>query len=344
MTTFDPHPFSKLFPPISEEDFGKLAADIKLNGLHQPIVRYQGKILDGNNRYRACELVKIAPKFADFNGDDAQARNYVISANIHRRHLSPDQRRGIIAALLKADPSQSNRQIGEQTKTSHHTVEAVRTEMEATGQIAQLDKTTGADGKTRKRTKSTTPEKEKIKIEYNKPFDRKSATAAYHLHEEHLLDVLQDIGTLSSPGHAVEYGEATIKRLQERIDAMQDEEEEDEEKGISESPTPSFLSAAEITSQFNYSCPSNTACSFVCSGGGLSGTEHVTKLTVYLGTMPLGNNQNAPALFYDFSTRERPNSSGFSISAGLGTLSCQVNGLTLDYVGRPSSRRLPSTK
>ena len=72
MTTLDPHPFSKLFPPISEEDFGKLAADIKLHGLHQHIVLYQGKILDGNNRYRACELVKIAPKFADFNGDDAQ--------------------------------------------------------------------------------------------------------------------------------------------------------------------------------------------------------------------------------------------------------------------------------
>src|SRR5215471_21389583 len=119
--TLEPHPFSAIFPPISDEDFGKLAADIKLNGLHQPIVRYQGKILDGNNRYRACELVKIAPKFADFTGDDAAARNYVISANIHRRHLSPDQRRDIIAALLKADPTQSSRSIGEQTRTSHHT-------------------------------------------------------------------------------------------------------------------------------------------------------------------------------------------------------------------------------
>jgi ParB-like chromosome segregation protein Spo0J len=47
------HDFSKMFPPISEEDFGKLVADIKANGLHQRIVRYQGKILDGNNRYRA---------------------------------------------------------------------------------------------------------------------------------------------------------------------------------------------------------------------------------------------------------------------------------------------------
>src|SRR5262249_40451518 len=146
MTTLDPHPFSKLFPPISEEDFGKLAADIKLNGLHQPIVRYQGKILDGNNRYRACELVRIAPKFADFIGDDAQARNYVISANIHRRHLTADQRREIIAALLKGEPGQSNRMVAAQTNTSHHTVEAVRTELEAGGQIAHQSKTVGKDG------------------------------------------------------------------------------------------------------------------------------------------------------------------------------------------------------
>jgi hypothetical protein len=112
-----------------------------------------------------------------------------------------------------------------------------------------------------------------------------------------------------------------------------------QDKSEPPTPAPPFLAGAEITSQLNYSCPSNTACSFVCSGGGLSGADHVTKLTVYLGTMPLGNDQNAPALFYDFSTRERPNSSGFSISAGLSTLSCQVNGLTLDYVGRPPRRR-----
>jgi hypothetical protein len=55
-----------------------------------------------------------------------------------------------VAELLRADPTQSNRQIAEQTKTSHHTVGAVRNELEATGQIAQLNKTTGADGKTRK--------------------------------------------------------------------------------------------------------------------------------------------------------------------------------------------------
>jgi hypothetical protein len=145
----EPHPLSALFPPISQEDFDKLAADIKLHGLHQPIVLYQGKILDGNNRYRACEDAKKPPKFTDFPGDDAAARNYVISANIHRRHLSPEQRREIIATLLKDNPGQSNRQVAAQTNTSKGTVQDVREELEATGQIGQLETTTGADGKTR---------------------------------------------------------------------------------------------------------------------------------------------------------------------------------------------------
>ena len=62
MSKLEPHPLSKLFPQILPEDFDKLAGDIKLHGLHHPIVLYQGKILDGNNRYRACEDAKIAPK------------------------------------------------------------------------------------------------------------------------------------------------------------------------------------------------------------------------------------------------------------------------------------------
>jgi ParB-like chromosome segregation protein Spo0J len=230
----EPHPLSAIFPPISEEDFGKLAADIKLNDLHQPIVRYQGKILDGNNRYRACELVKIAPKFADFNGDDAAARNYVISANIYRRHLSPDQRRDIIAALLKADPTQSNRQVAEQAKASHVTVGAVREQLEATGQIDQLNETKGADGKTRKRkgkTKGKGSGKGSKAITYQEVVDGKTARNAYHVLEEHLLDALQEINDRSSFDHADEYAQATIEKLQDKLSEMQPgvEEEKREE-------------------------------------------------------------------------------------------------------------------
>ena len=61
----------------------------------------------------------------------------------------------------------------------------------------------------------------------------------------------------------------------------------------------------------------------------------MVKLDMYLGTIPFGGNQNAPAVFYDFSTVEIPHASGFSISVGLSALSCQVNGMTLEYSGPP---------
>jgi len=179
----EPHEFSKLFPPISVEDFDRLVADIKANGLHQRIVRYQGKILDGNNRYRACSLAGIEPTFADFTGIDADAQRYVISANIHRRHLSPDQRREIIAKLLQADPNKSDRTIAATVKVDNKTVAAVRGRMEATEEIPQLDKTTGADGKTRKR-KAGKPKSgvksEKEKITYQKVVNAKTAQQPWH--------------------------------------------------------------------------------------------------------------------------------------------------------------------
>jgi hypothetical protein len=95
-------------------------------------------------------------------------------------------------------------------------------------------------------------------------------------------------------------------------------------------PGPPFPGGSNITFQWDYSCPSGKDCSFSCPGSG--GASHVTKLTIYLGTIPVGSNQD-PAVFYEFSTREIPRANGFSISAGLSILSCQVNGMTLDYSG-----------
>jgi hypothetical protein len=102
---------------------------------------------------------------------------------------------------------------------------------------------------------------------------------------------------------------------------------------------PNAPTGSDITFQWNYSCLSGKDCSFNCPGSG--GASHVTKLTINLGTIPVGSNQ-ALALFYDFSTREIPRANGFSISTALSTLSCQVNGMTLDYSGPPKIERGPA--
>jgi hypothetical protein len=78
--------------------------------------------------------------------------SFVISANIHRRHLTAEQRRDLIAKVLKANPDQSNRQVAEQVKADDKTVAKVRKELEATAEIPQLEKTVGKDGKARKQT------------------------------------------------------------------------------------------------------------------------------------------------------------------------------------------------
>jgi hypothetical protein len=223
------HPFSKMFPPITDEDFDKLVEDIKKWGLLQPIIVYQDKILDGNNRYRACLQARIKPRFLELvEVSDASAQRYVISANIHRRHLSPDQRRALLAELIKADPSQSNRLIAATAKVSHHTVGDVRGELETTGQIAQLQTTTGADGKSRKKKGGKGKGKsggEKEKITYQKVVNAKTALNAYNVLEEHLLDALRDIEEQSDLSQADDCGRRTIEKLEECLGEMQPKEE-----------------------------------------------------------------------------------------------------------------------
>jgi len=94
---------------------------------------------------------------------------------------------------------------------------------------------------------------------------------------------------------------------------------------------------ADASFEWIYSCTNGKGCAFNCAGAGLA--THVTKLTVQLRRLEIGN-ENALALFYDYSTMEVPSGNGFSINTGLGTLSCQVNGMHLDYFGAPNSRLL----
>ena len=100
-------------------------------------------------------------------------------------------------------------------------------------------------------------------------------------------------------------------------------------------PNPPYPGDSNITFEWNYTCPTGQACSFTCPGS--SGASRVTKLQLYLGSIPIGKDQRSTAIFYNFSTQLFPHSNGFSISTGIGVLSCQVNGMRLDYSGPPRS-------
>ena len=90
-TPLMPHKFAELLPLMSESEFAALKADLAVNPQTDKIVLFEGKILDGRNRYRALIELKKEPQFKEFKGTEAQALAYVYSKAVHR-NLSVSQK------------------------------------------------------------------------------------------------------------------------------------------------------------------------------------------------------------------------------------------------------------
>ena len=181
------HPAADLFPLMAPDELKALGEDIKKNGLTSPIAFVTRKdakgwhyqLLDGRNRLDAMELVGVPFKLTLLHGEclidgghaviqpngidsfqpngiDSDPYLYVISANIHRRHLTAEQKRELIAKVLKATPEKSDRQIAETAKTDHKTVASVRAEQEARGEIPHVSTRTDSKGRQQPARKTTT--------------------------------------------------------------------------------------------------------------------------------------------------------------------------------------------
>jgi ParB-like nuclease domain len=107
MAKLEVHPVAGLFPMLADDELAELAADIKERGLLQPIMLdAEGRILDGRNRYEACQKADIKPAFETYAGDDAIG--YALSVNINRRHLSKGQR-AMATAMAYPEPEKGGR-------------------------------------------------------------------------------------------------------------------------------------------------------------------------------------------------------------------------------------------
>ena len=166
----DVHPIADAFPLLEEKELKELAADIERNGLQTEIVVWspkanaKRKLLDGRNRLDAlamlgalefdggCFWIKKQNDKVDLLeercivGGDPEKHAY--SLNVHRRHLTPDQKRDLIARLLKAEPEKSNWQIAKAVDVSHPHVAKICSALERSGDVETV--TTSIDTKGRK--------------------------------------------------------------------------------------------------------------------------------------------------------------------------------------------------
>jgi len=161
------HPACELFPLMTPAELRELGEDIKGNGLRRPIaITSDGQLLDGRNRLAAMEVAGVDFKikrtrngspeihidivggdlsFAEVVTSDPVA--FVISANIHRRHLTAEQKREHIARLIKATPGKSDWQIAETVKSNRTTVGQIRKVLEKAGDVSIVDTRTDTKGR-----------------------------------------------------------------------------------------------------------------------------------------------------------------------------------------------------
>lgn len=134
------HEIANLFPLMVGDEYRALVEDIRANGLLEPIALYEGKILDGRNRYNACIVLGIEPNYTTYDGPSAEA--FVISKNLHRRHLTRDQRDEVVCKLRSQ--GMTLRKIADAMGVSYGTVYGA-----AQNQLIKIDKLVGEDGKER---------------------------------------------------------------------------------------------------------------------------------------------------------------------------------------------------
>jgi len=98
--SLEAHPYSDLLPEMTRFEYEGLRESIAVDGQQVPAVIYEGKLLDGRNRARACGELGLPLRVQEYHGDAADAMSYVISVNQHRRELTKSQRAAVAANLV----------------------------------------------------------------------------------------------------------------------------------------------------------------------------------------------------------------------------------------------------
>lgn len=93
------HPICAAFPEMTDSEFEALVIDMEKHGQQAPITYWQGMLVDGRHRLRACDVLNIEPWTCEHDSD-FDVVPWIIGTNLHRRHLTPSQR-AMVADTLR---------------------------------------------------------------------------------------------------------------------------------------------------------------------------------------------------------------------------------------------------
>ena len=99
-----PHPYADLFPMMDKKTLKELTASISESGLQDPIITFEGKVLDGRNRQIACSNAQVKPVYKRYTGDDPLG--FILRVNLNRRHLTVVQRTLVAEKLENLEQGQ----------------------------------------------------------------------------------------------------------------------------------------------------------------------------------------------------------------------------------------------
>lgn len=101
------HPYADKFPMLPPSEHEELRESVRSNGLRNPIVLDRdGRVIDGRNRYKACQDIGVEPDVIVYDGDDIA--EYVIDCNVTRRNMSTGARAMATALVLAHDGRREN--------------------------------------------------------------------------------------------------------------------------------------------------------------------------------------------------------------------------------------------
>jgi len=154
------HRLASYFPIMEGEKFDKFVEDIKKNGQLEPIITFDNQILDGLNRYKACQQLGIEPKFTEYKGKDPL--HYVVSVNVHRRHMSVSQLAMVATEMLPEFEEEAESRRKEKRAETISGALGPQERVEADRSSEQVAQEFGISGKSvrrAKRVKEQAPEK-----------------------------------------------------------------------------------------------------------------------------------------------------------------------------------------